>query len=216
MRGLRQAFVAQIDLLDPDIEKVLDCYAGVERITGVRQLMDWHQGQNPRRRANINLLVDPLWRKRLELLKRYDLRCGVEVLAYQLPDIAAIVRECPEIGFTIEPMGWPLNGDAENYARWKRALADLANCDNVRVDISALEQVFGVRWSFELAATWITATIETIGVSRCMFGSHMVASEATSGLTAMLARYRRLTQQYSESEADSLFYRVADLWFRPM
>jgi len=29
-------------------------------------------------------------------------------------------------------------------------------------------------------------------------------------------RYARLTQQYSESEADSLFYRVADHWFRPV
>jgi predicted TIM-barrel fold metal-dependent hydrolase len=215
VHGLRQAFVAQVDLLDPDIETALDYYVGMERVTGVRQLMAWDQVQLPCRPGSINLLVDPLWRKRLELLKRYDFRVGIEVLAYQLPDIVSVVRACPEIGFTIEPMGWPLNGDVENYARWKRGLADLAACDNVRVDVSALERVFGVRWSFELASTWITAAIETIGVSRCIFASHMTASEAASGLAATLARYSRLTQQYSESEADSLFYRVADRWFRP-
>lgn len=215
VHGLRHAFVAQIDLLDPDIEKALDYYAGLQRITGVRQLMAWDQACQPYRPGSINLLADPFWRKRLELLKRHDFRCGIEVLAYQLPDLVSAVRKCPELGFTIELMGWPLNGDPENYARWKRGLADLAACDNVRVDVSALERVFGVGWSFELAATWITAAIETMGVSRCMFASHMTASEAASGFAPMLARYGRLTQQFSDSEADSLFYRAADLWFRP-
>ncbi len=213
--GLRHAFVAQVDLLDPDIEKTLACYAGMDRITGVRQLMAWDQVRRTYRPGSINLLIDPFWRKRLELLKRHDFRFGVEVLAYQLPALVSVVRKYPEIGFTIEPMGWPLNGDPENYVRWKRGLVDLADCDNVRVDVSALERVFGVRWSFELASTWITTVIETMGVSRCMFASHMTASEAASGFAQMLARYNRLTQQLSESEADSLFYRVADLWFRP-
>ena len=215
VHGLRYAFVAQVDLLDPDIEKALDYYAGLERITGVRQLMAWDQVRKAYRPGSINLPGDPFWRKRLELLKHHDFRFGIEVLAYQLPDIVSVVRKCPEIGFTIEPMGWPLNGDPENYARWKRGLTDLAECDNVRVDVSALERVFGVRWSFELAATWIIAAIETMGVSRCMFASHMTASEAASGFAPMLARYSRLTQHLSESEADCLFYRVADLWFRP-
>jgi predicted TIM-barrel fold metal-dependent hydrolase len=203
--GLRHAFVVQVDLLDPDIEKTLDYYAGIERITGVRQLMAWDRVRQPYRPGSINLLADPFWRKRLELLKRHDLRFGIEVLAYQLPDIVSVVRKCPGIGFTIEPMGWPLNGDAENYVRWKRGVADLADCDNVRVDVSALEQVFGVRWSFELAATWITTAIETIGVSRCMFASHMTASEATCGFAPMLARYGRLTQQYSNPRRIACF-----------
>ena len=131
------------------------------------------------------------------------------------PDIVSVVQKCPEIGFTIEPMGWPLIGDPENYVRWKRSLVDLADCDNVRVDICALERAFGVRWSFEFASTWIITAIETMGTSRCMFASHMTMSEATSGFEPMLARYGGLTQHFSEAEADSLFYRVADLWFRP-
>jgi hypothetical protein len=138
VRGLRQAFVAQVDLLHPAIEKALDCYVDMERITGVSQLMAWNRAQQSPRPRSINLLADPLWRKRLELLKRYDFRCGVEVLANQLPDLVSVIRACPEIGFTIEPMAWPLNGDAENYLRWKRGLADLADCDNVCVDVSAL------------------------------------------------------------------------------
>jgi predicted TIM-barrel fold metal-dependent hydrolase len=215
VHGVRHAFVAQVDLLDPDIEKALDYCARLEHITGVRQLMAWDQVRQPYRPGSINLLVDPFWRKRLELLKRHDFRFGIEVLACQLPDLVSVVRKCPEIGFTIELMGWPLNGDPENYARWKRGLADLAACDNVRVDVSALERVFGVPWSFELAATWITTAIETMGVSRCMFASHMTVSEAASGFAPMLARYSRLTQQLSDSEADSLFYRAADLWFCP-
>jgi Amidohydrolase len=151
VHGLRHAFVAQVDLLDPDIEKALDYYAGLERITGVRQLMAWDQVRQPYRPGSINLLGDPFWRKRLELLKRHDFRFGIEVLAYQLPHLVSVVRKCPEIGFTIELMGWPLNGAPENYARWKRGLADLAHCDNVRVDLSALERVFGVPWSRVIA-----------------------------------------------------------------
>lgn len=48
-----------------------------------------------------------------------------------------------------------------------------------------------------------------------MFASHMTMSEAACGFEPMLARYSRITQQFSEAEADSLFHRVADLWFRP-
>jgi len=77
VHGIRHAFVAQVDLLDPDIEKTLACYAGMERVTGVRQLMAWDQVRKAYRPGSINLLTDPFWRKRLELLKRHDLRFGI-------------------------------------------------------------------------------------------------------------------------------------------
>src|ERR1700721_2843148 len=59
MRGLRQAFVAQVDLLHPAIEKALDCYVDMERITGVSQLMAWNRAQQSPRPRSINLLADP-------------------------------------------------------------------------------------------------------------------------------------------------------------
>jgi predicted TIM-barrel fold metal-dependent hydrolase len=120
-----------------------------------------------------DLMRDPAWNRQLSLLKRYDLKCGFYAFGDQLPDLIEVVRSHPDIGFTIGLIGWPLDLSDEGFARWKHHTAELAACDNVRLDISALECLFGMRWTMLDAARWVSTTIDTMSVSRCMFGSHL-------------------------------------------
>lgn len=214
--GLRHALVAQVDFLAPDLEATLERYAQLPRVTAVREHVVWDEA-NPLRRfaKQPDLLRDPVWRSRIRLVQRHGYRCGLEVFAHQLPDLIRVIRAYPEIGFTVALMGWPVDLSPEGFGRWKRSLVDLAACDNICVDISALECIFGRVWSVEQAAPWIATAIETIGVSRCMFGSHMPVGGLATSFTELYGRYAQLVAGYSEAEIDELFFGVANRWFRP-
>jgi predicted TIM-barrel fold metal-dependent hydrolase len=214
--GLRIALCALVEFLDPELEAKLDRYASLPNLTAVREHVIWDD-TNPLRRFSTrpHVMRERAWSKQLPLLKRYGLKCGLYAFAHQLPDVIDIVRKHPDIGFTSALIGWPLDLSDEGFARWKRDLAELAACDNVRMDISALECLFGMQWRIGDAARWVSTTIETIGVSRCMFGSHMPIAGLSVGFAEVYRRYGEMLRECSASELDEMFYGVANRWFMP-
>ena len=102
----------------------LDIYRSLSNLTAVRQ----HLG----------------WDNHLEHLKGADLRCGLEVFAPQLPDLLNVVRQYPEIGFTVAVMGWPIDLGVDGYGRWQTDLDAISRCGNTCVSISAVECIFGM------------------------------------------------------------------------
>ncbi|WP_043288055.1 amidohydrolase family protein [Paraburkholderia oxyphila] len=215
-RGIRHALVAFVDFLDPELERKLDQYSTLPNLTSVREHLVWDE-RNPLKRfaKRPDLLADPAWRKQLPLLRKHDFKCGLEVFAHQLPDLTRVIQNHPDIGFTIALMGWPLDLSKEGFDCWRRDLAALSTCDNICVDISALECIFGMQWSVAEAAPWVSAAIDTFGVSRCMFGSHMPIARLSTGFADLYERYAQLVTAYSENEVDEMFFGVASRWFNP-
>ncbi|CAB3756006.1 amidohydrolase family protein [Paraburkholderia solisilvae] len=213
---LRIALCALVDFLDPDLEQTLEQYADLPNLTAVREHVVWDDADPLKRFARRpDLMRDPAWNRQLPLLKRYGLKCGLYACAHQLPDLIEVVRRHPDIGFTTALLGWPLDLSDEGFTRWKRSVADLAACDNIRMDISALECIFGVKWQTHDAARWVATTIETIGASRCMVGSHMPIAGLSTGFAEVYRRYAEMFRDCTASEVDELFYGVANRWFMP-
>jgi predicted TIM-barrel fold metal-dependent hydrolase len=214
--GMRHALVALVDFLDPDLERKLDEYSTLPKLTSVREHLVWDD-RNPLKRfaKRPDLLTDPAWSKQLPLVRKHDFRCGLEVFAHQLPDLTRVIRNHPDIGFTVALMGWPLDLSKDGFDCWKRDLAALAACDNICVDISALECILGMQWSVSDAAPWVLATIDLIGVSRCMFGSHMPVAKLSTKFADLYDRYALLLAGFSEHEKDEMLFGVADRWFKP-
>ncbi|MEJ8855362.1 amidohydrolase family protein [Variovorax robiniae] len=214
--GVRHALVAMVDFLDPDLERKLDQYETLPHLTAVREHLVWDES-NPLKRfaKRPDLLRDPAWQKQLHLLDRRRFKCGLEVFAHQLPDLIHVIRRHPEIGFTVAVMGWPMDLSAAGFSRWQRSLADLAACDNIRMGISALECIFGMKWSADDAAGWVHAAIDTIGPSRCMFGSHLPIARLSTEFGDLFQRHSAFVSRYSAEEIDGMFHGVADGWFRP-
>lgn len=214
--GVRHALVAQVDFLDPDLERKLDQYDTLPNLTAVREHMVWDDA-NPLKRfaKRPDLLCDPAWRKQLKLLDGHRFKCGLEVFAHQLPDLTDVIRQHPGIDFTIAVMGWPLDFSREGFADWRRSLTELAACENLCMDISALECVFGMQWSIEDAKPWVHATLDTLGVSRCMFGSHLPIARLSMTFADLYERYAAFVAACTPDEIDDLFYGVADRWFKP-
>ena len=155
-----------VDFRDPNLPERLDIYRSLSNLTAVRQHLGW-DNHNPLRcfAPRADLMADPKWLKGLERLKGADLRCGLEVFAPQLPDLLNVVRQYPEIGFTVAVMGWPIDLGVDGYGRWQSDLDAISRCGNTCVSVSAVECIFGMNWNEEQLKPWIMSLVE-------MFGPH--------------------------------------------
>ena len=150
---LHQSMVVLVDFLDPALEERLEAYAALPNVVAVREHLGWDAGNALRRFAKRpDLLTDPDWREGLRVLRGHGFKCGLEVFAPQLPDLHDVVRQHPDISFTLAVMGWPLDLSAAGYARWRHDLAALSRCANVCAEISAIECIFGMGWHQEQIA----------------------------------------------------------------
>ena len=239
------ALVALADFEDPGLEARLDAYGDLPAITAVRQHLGWDDTRPDRHFASRpDLLGDPAWRRGLARLRPTGWRCGLEVFAPQLACLAQIVRQAPEIGFTIAVLGWPLDppqvelfrdaressassrpkadrlqaGSAgttpEAFAHWRRDLAALARCPNTRLSVSAAECIFGMAWTTDQLRPWLLTAIDLFGPARTMLGSHLPICKLSHGFAPLYATYRDLLAGFSAEERDLMFRGVAAEWFR--
>jgi predicted TIM-barrel fold metal-dependent hydrolase len=94
-------------------------------------------------------------------------------------------------------------------------MALLSRCANVRVEIMAIETIFGMRWQREQITPWVLSVIEMFGPARCMFGSHMPIDGLSWGFQRLYDAYQEIAAGFSETERDDLFRGTAAAWFGP-
>jgi L-fucono-1,5-lactonase len=159
--------VGWVDLTDPQVARTLsDLRAGPggKFLVGVR-----HQVHDE---------PDPKW------LLRDDVQRGIRAvgeagLVYdllvktrELPAAVELARQLPEVTFVLDHMAKPRIAAGPRDEEWERAMAPLAECQNVQCKLSGM--VTEAQW-----ATWkpadlrpyIERTLEWFGPERCMFGS---------------------------------------------
>lgn len=212
--AFKQAMVVLVDFLDPKLEEKLEIYSTMPNVTAVREHMVW-DNTNPKKRfaKRPDLLCNATWQSRLNLLNRYNFKCGLEVFSPQLSDLIKVIQLYPQIGFTIALMGWPLDLSQEGYNCWKQDLKHLNQCENICIDISAIECIFGMDWTLEQVKPWILSAIEIFGTKRCMFGSHMPIAKLSRGFTELYSAYEKIVGDFSVKEKTELFRQVAAEWF---
>jgi predicted TIM-barrel fold metal-dependent hydrolase len=210
-----QAMVALVDFLDPRLEQRLEIFESLPNVAAVREHLGWDFG-NPRKRfaKRPDLLTDPAWRRGLASLRRHGFKCGLEVFAPQLPDLIDVVRQHPDLGFTIAVMAWPLDLGPEGFDQWKKHIATLSQCDNVCAQISGIECVFGMNWTIAQARPWILTLIDHFGSNRIMFGSHMPIAGLSVGFERLYDAYGEIVAGFSPDEQDQMFRTTAADWFR--
>ena len=210
-----QAIVALVEFRDPELGERLEAYRALANVTAVREHLGWDPGDPLRRfAARSDLLTDPAWRAGLSCLRDWDVACGLEVFAHQLPEMVDVVRLQPDIRFTFAVMGWPLDLTAAGRERWGRSVAELSRCENVCAEISAVESLLGMDWTVEAARPWIRTLIDRFGPDRCMLGSHLPITRLSRGFGPLYDAYEELVADLSPGERDSLFRGTATAWFR--
>jgi predicted TIM-barrel fold metal-dependent hydrolase len=213
--SIPMSIVGKVDFLAPDLEARLEAYISCPNVTAVREHLAWDNRNSLRRFAKRpDLLTDPQWQRGLRCLRNYAFKCSLEVFAPQLPDLLSVIRSNPQIGFGIAVMGWPLDIGHAGFAQWKRDLAALSACENVRITISAIECVFGMKWSTPPTLPWIRTVFELFGPERVMFGSHRPLSGLAASFATLFTAYEAMAAILSASEQDAVFRRNAAEWFQ--
>ncbi|WP_413989984.1 amidohydrolase family protein [Labrys okinawensis] len=208
------ALVGLVDFLDPRLTERLEFYRSLPAAAGVRQHLGW-DASNPLRcfATRPDFLSDAKWREGLKQLRGGRLRCGLEVFSPQLPDLLDVVRQFPDIGFTVAVMGWPTDLTAEGYRRWRDVLTAIARCGNTVASISAIECIFGMSWRPEQLKPWMLAVVEAFGPGRTMLGSHLPLTGLSHGFDPLYDGYEAILTGFSEEEKDQLFRGTAMQWF---
>ena len=213
---LRQSMVVLVDFLDPTLQERLEAYSALPNIVAVREHLGWDVGNALRRFAKRpDLLTDPAWRKGLGVLRRDGFKCVLELFAPQLSDLPDVIRLYPDIGFTLAVMGWPLDLSPSGYTQWRHDLKALSRCENVCIEIAAIECLFGMGWLQEEVAPWILSVIDMFGPARCMFGSHMPIAGLSVGFERLYDTYQEIVAKFSAIERDHMFRDTAAAWFKP-
>ena len=209
-----QAIVARVDFLNPILESQLERFQDLRNLTALGTQV----GSNithPQRdlTGRSDLFIDPTWTRSIALLRKYNYKCVLEASSLQLKELLAVVSQHPNVGFTLAVMGWPQVLDTRGFAMWWKDIKALSFCENVVADISAIECIFGMDWTCTKIAPWVLSLIEIFGPSRCMFGSHLPAARLSHGFTRLYDVYEHLVSNFSATEQDQMFRRVALHWF---
>lgn len=139
----------------------LEQLAGEPQVVGVRRLL---QG---RRRAEI---VEPELIAGIRLLADFGLTFDACVTHDQLPEVATLVRACPETTFVLDHLGKPPVAAGE-LDPWRANLERVAECSNTRCKLSGLTTEATPDWNEAAVLPFLEHALACFGPRRCMFGS---------------------------------------------
>lgn len=212
------------DRVTPLLEEHVALSGG--RFKGVRNRTAWDP--SPRVRSNLEIappgpLADPAFREGAKRLGELGLVLDVWAYHPQLPLVLEVARAAPGTTVVVDHCGGPIGvgpyagREAEVFAKWRAAMAQLAALPNVLVKLGGLAmEISGKTWhrrdlpptSEELAADWrphVETCIELFGADRCMYESNFPVDKGMCGYAALWNAFKRISAGASAAEKTALF-----------
>lgn len=205
------------------------------RFKGIRHAGGWDASpmiQNSHTRPPQGLYADARFREGFAQLAPLGLSFEAWQYGPQLPEVTALARAFPDTAIILNHVGGPLGvgpyagRDEENFAQWRRDLAELAGCANVSVKLGGLGMRIGPIQHFkrpdppsstEVADAWrpwIAACIELFGAERCMFESNFPVDKTSASYAVLWNAFKRLAAGASAAEKTALFSGTARRVYR--
>lgn len=149
----------------------------------------------------------------------------------QLDDLIDLARTFPDQPIVLNHVGGPLGLEYyadrrdEVFAEWRRAIVELAQCDNVTIKIGGMgmrlngfgfEDREAAPSSDELADAWrpyVETCIEAYGANRCMFESNFPVDKISGSYGNYWNAFKKLTSGASADEKAQLFKETAKRFY---
>jgi len=175
------------------------------------------------RPAPAGLLARADYRAGLARLQSHDLVFDAMLYHRQIPELTHLARAMPDLRIVLDHIGCiigvgPYEGkEDETFRQWRRDMAELAQCPNVRVKIGGFGMIVcGPRWhenaappaSITLAEQWapyVETCVTLFGADRCMFESNFPVDKAMYPYVTLWNAFKRLTAGVSVDERTALF-----------
>ncbi len=107
----------------------------------------------------------------VQALAPYDYSFDVCVKHHQLPDVIALVQQCPDVSFALDHIGKP-NIQQAQLDPWRADISTLAHFPNVSCKLSGLVTEADVNaWQPHDLTPYIDHVLEAFGTERVMWGS---------------------------------------------
>jgi L-fuconolactonase len=232
------AIIGHADLkLGDRVKPVLEALqaASPNRFRGIRHTVTWDPHPEVENRDREGVLATAEYRAGARVLARMGLSLDTGVCFPQLPELADFAKAVPELTIILNHLGGlqrvgPFGSrDGEVLPAWRRGLAAVAECPNVKLKLGGIGMPrLGFDWharakpigSEELAtamAPLMTYCIEQFGPNRCMFESNFPVDKVSFSHHVLFNAFKRFSKGYSAAERGDLFrdtaaraYRIAD------
>lgn len=153
------AIVAYAPLEEPGAAEVLDRYASLPIVKGVRRnIQDEAAGFCRQLTMGVRSLA------------HYGLSFDLCVREHQLREVIELVDAARDAWFVLDHLGKPSVG-SPHWANWAAAISDLAERPNVYCKLSGLGTEALGNWSIADVAPYVLHAMEVFGADRVMFGS---------------------------------------------
>jgi len=158
-----KGIVGWVDLQADNVEERLQYYSGFAKMKGFRHVL---QGE-----TNRALMLKPAFKRGISLLEKYGFTYDILIFPDQLGYSLELAKNFPNQRFVVDHVAKP-GIKAGQIADWKRAMHDIAQCQNVCCKISGMvTEADWKLWKKEDLLPYIDLVVEAFGTKRIMFGS---------------------------------------------
>jgi predicted TIM-barrel fold metal-dependent hydrolase len=224
------AIVGHADLkLGDGVKPVLEALqaASPNRFRGIRHTVTWDPHPEIGGREQEGVLATDAFQAGARVLARMGLSLDTGLSFPQLPELAAFAKAVPDLTIVLNHLGGlnrsgPYgNRDNEVLPTWRRGIAAVSECPNVRLKLGGIGMPrLGFDWhertkpigSEELAASmapFMTYCIEQFGPERCMFESNFPPDKVSFSHHILFNAFKRFSKGYSAAERAALFHDTA-------
>ena len=230
--GVAAGIVGFADLsLGAAVRPVLEAHLKAsQRFRGIRHVSAWDSSDrihNAHTNPPEQLLGDGKFREGFACLHELGLSFDAWLYHPQIPELTDLARAFPDTTIVLDHIGGPIGigpyaGKREEiFAAWHRDITELAESDNVVVKLGGLTMSSaGFRWHkreappgseelAELMGPYYRHCIEKFGANRCMFESNFPVDRLSCSYVVLWNAFKRLSQDYSETERSALFHDTA-------
>ena len=205
VEGLPSAVVAQAWLDREDAADVLTAQAAFPRVRGIRQKPAAARTPKSAQRDAPRSMDDAGFRDGFALLEPLGLSFDLQTPWWHLDAALDLARDFSRTQIILNHTGLPADRSAEGLLGWRRAMAALAEADNVALKISGLGQP-GVPWTVEANGPIVREAIAMFGAYRCMFASNYPVDSLCADFKAIFSGFMMMTADLSSCDRRKLFH----------
>lgn len=201
--GLPNAIVAQAWLNRPDVADLLATQAACPLVRSVRHKPGGPETPDAVGRQR-SLMSEEAWRRGYALLSRHGLHFDLQTPWWNLPEAVALARDFPDTIIVLNHTGLPADRSETGLRAWHAAMADFAECPNVRVKISGLG-LRGRPWEAGENRWIVRETIAIFGAGRAMFASNFPVDSLCASFDTIFSGFKQIVADLPETDQARLF-----------
>ena len=210
--GLANAIVAFCDLTSENAQAELEQQQAYANLRGVRQIVGRDAAEDAKNGTN-TLLENPAFKDGLKTLSERGLSFDLQLTPPLLPAAAKLFKFIEDVPVAICHAGSPQDFTKTGMQDWQQGLEDFAEHGNMICKISGLG-MFDHNWTTESLRNRVLRTIDVFGPSRIAFGSNFPVDKLYASYVDTFSAFLSLTEDFSKSERDDMFFNTAKNFYR--